>query len=85
MLSAEAGEFVPMTGYLGGEDDAHVPIAANGAWGSEDTYTVSICRYRTAFASTYDMRFAGDKVFLERSSIGAEESGWVRFIGTAQS
>ena len=53
-LAVEAGGLVPMTVYLGREDDALIPIA-------------------------------GDELILERSSIGAEDSGWTRLIGKRSS
>jgi CubicO group peptidase (beta-lactamase class C family) len=39
-------------------------IAASGAWTSPDTYTLTVVRYRTPFATTYQLRFAGDQLFV---------------------
>jgi CubicO group peptidase (beta-lactamase class C family) len=82
-LSRQARGLVPMTGYLGGEDEGPIPIAVNGAWGSADSYSFTLCRYRTAFASTYEMRFSGDELSLKSSSIGARDSDRARLVGRA--
>ena len=40
------------------------PIAASGAWTADDTYTMTIVRYRTPFTTIYKLRFAGDQLFV---------------------
>jgi len=82
-LSTDCGSLVPMSGYLGGDSGDAIPIASSGAWVSDDTYTAILCRYQTAFSSTYDMRFAGDELILERKQAVTERTGWVRLIGKA--
>ena len=82
-LEADCGGLVPMTGYLGADFGEPIPIAVSGAWSSGDTYTVTLCRYRTAFSSTYDMRVSGNELILERDHAGAESTSWARLIGTA--
>jgi CubicO group peptidase (beta-lactamase class C family) len=62
-----------------------VPVAANGAWTSDDTFTAVVCRYRTPYSSTYDMRFAGDELILEtEANVGFDSAGRVRIVGKAQ-
>ena len=39
-------------------------VAASGAWTSGDTYTLTVARYRTPFTTTYQLRFAGDQLFV---------------------
>ncbi len=41
------------------------PEAASGAWTSDDTYSVALCRYQTPFSTAYDFRFAGNELILE--------------------
>jgi len=62
-----------------------VPVAASGAWTSDDTYTAILCRYRTPFSTTYDMRFAGDELILEsENNVGFESAGRARLVAKAQ-
>jgi len=61
-----------------------VPVAASGAWTSEDTYTAMICRYQTPFVTTYDLRFTDGGVIVEfQDNIGLEGTPRVRLVGTA--
>ena len=46
-------------------DFADGPVAASGAWTSDDAYTLEMVRYRTPFAATRRMRFVGDELILE--------------------
>jgi hypothetical protein len=39
------------------------PVAASGAWVTEDTWSARICLYETPFALMLRLRFAGDQVF----------------------
>jgi hypothetical protein len=38
------------------------PVAASGAWTSDDTYTVKLCLYETPFYVTLAFRFQGDEL-----------------------
>jgi CubicO group peptidase (beta-lactamase class C family) len=62
-----------------------IPVAASGAWSSEDTYSVRLVRYRTPFSTDYDVRFAGDHVILEAlDNVGLIQPQRIRLVGTAQ-
>jgi CubicO group peptidase (beta-lactamase class C family) len=64
---------------------APVPIAATGAWTSDDTFTAKVCLYASPLTTTYDMRFSGDTLFLEtEDNVGLEGTPITRLIGTAQ-
>ena len=72
-------------GTLAGGPGGSVPIAASGAWTSEDTYTFMLCRYRSTFVTTYDLRFAGDQLILEaEDNVSLEGTARVRLVGTAR-
>jgi CubicO group peptidase (beta-lactamase class C family) len=62
-------------------------VAASGAWTSADTYTLKIVQYRTPFAATYRLRFAGNQLNVEceqNVAFGERVSAWVgRAAGTA--
>lgn len=47
------------------DDGKDNPIASSGAWSSDDTFTFKVWRYRTPFATTYDLRFSPTGVILE--------------------
>ena len=50
-----------------------VPVAASGAWSSEDTFTARVIRYATPLLTTYDFRFSGDTLVLEmEDNVGLE-------------
>ncbi|HXQ80820.1 MAG TPA: serine hydrolase [Opitutaceae bacterium] len=81
----ECGRGAWLKGSLAIGPAGPVPIAACGAWSSDDTYTAVICRYRTPFSSTYDMRFSGDEAILEtEDNVGLEPIARVRLVGRAQ-
>jgi hypothetical protein len=62
-----------------------VPIASCGAWTSDDTYTARLCRYRTPFLTTYDLRFAGDELIVEsEDNVSLDPVRRVRLVGRAQ-
>jgi CubicO group peptidase (beta-lactamase class C family) len=44
---------------------AGLPIAANGAWTDDNTYTVKICLYETPFYITYNFHFNGDQLLFD--------------------
>ena len=57
-------------------------IAASGAWTSEDTYTMEVVRYRTPFATTYKLRFAGDQLFLNiEQNVGPSDARVSDLVG----
>jgi len=41
------------------------PVAASGAWTSDDTYTVKLCLYETPFYTTLVFRFNGEQVVFD--------------------
>jgi CubicO group peptidase (beta-lactamase class C family) len=66
-------------------DAGPVPVAANGAWSSEDTYSFMLCRNLTTFTTSYDLRFAGDQVILEsEDNVGLEGTPRNRIVGRLQ-
>jgi hypothetical protein len=57
-------------------------IAASGAWTSDDTYTMDVVRYRTPFATTYKLRFAGDQLFLNiEQNVGPADARVSELVG----
>jgi CubicO group peptidase (beta-lactamase class C family) len=61
----------------------NIPVAASGAWSSEDTFSVRLVRYRTPFSTDYDVRFAGDQVILEAlDNVGLMSPQRIRLVGT---
>ena len=58
------GGSLPATA-TGGERSS-TPVAASGAWTSDDTYTVKACFYETPFCATLALRFAGDALVLDQ-------------------
>jgi len=74
-----------LKGTLDGLGGPPVPIAASGAWSSDDTYTVIVCQYRTPFVTTYDLRFSGDQLILEsEDNVGLEGTPRTRIVGVAK-
>jgi CubicO group peptidase (beta-lactamase class C family) len=62
-----------------------VPVAASGAWSSDDTYSFRLVRYRTPFSTDYDVRFTGDGVLLEAlDNVGLTPPVRTRISGTVQ-
>jgi CubicO group peptidase (beta-lactamase class C family) len=58
------------------------PIAASGGWTADDTYTLKIARYRTPFAVTYKLRFAGERLIVEsEQNVGAADKRIASFTG----
>lgn len=50
-------------------------IAASGGWSADDTYTFKIVRYRTPFAATHRLRFAGDQLLVtSEQNVGPADS-----------
>lgn len=57
-------------------------VAASGAWTTPDTYTVTVVRYRTPFATTYNLRFGGDQLFVKaEQNVGAADTRISEFVG----
>jgi len=57
-------------------------IAASGAWTADDTYTLNVVRYRTPFATTYQLRFAGEQLFLKaEQNVGAADARITELVG----
>ncbi len=42
------------------------PVAASGAWTSEDTFSAKSCLYKTPFCATWRLEFAGDIVLFDQ-------------------
>ena len=62
------------------------PVAASGAWSSDDTYSVTLYRYQTPFSTAYDLRFAGDQLIfetLDNLNLNTPPSR-IRLVGTAE-
>ena len=57
------------------------PIAASGAWTADDTYTLDVVRYRTPFATTYKLRFAGDQLFVSAEQNVPANAKVVEIVG----
>jgi CubicO group peptidase (beta-lactamase class C family) len=63
-------------------DGAADAIAASGAWTADDAYTLNVVRYRTPFATTYQLRFAGDQLFLKaEQNVGAADARITELVG----
>jgi CubicO group peptidase (beta-lactamase class C family) len=61
---------------------APAPVASSGAWTAEDTYTLDIVRYRTPFATTYKLRFAGDQLFVNiEQNVGPADARVTELVG----
>jgi CubicO group peptidase (beta-lactamase class C family) len=59
-------------------------IAASGAWTADDTYTLMVVRYRTPFATTYQLRFAGDQLFVKaEQNVGPADARVTEMVGKA--
>jgi hypothetical protein len=57
-------------------------VAASGAWTSIDTYTFTVARYRTPFTTTYQLRFAGDELFVKaEQNVGAADTRIAEYVG----
>jgi CubicO group peptidase (beta-lactamase class C family) len=73
------------TGSISPAPGDAIPVAASGAWTSEDTYSFRLCRSLTPFSTAYDLRFAGDTVILEAlDNVGSVAPARIRLTGTAQ-
>ncbi len=55
-----------------------------GGWTGADTYTLQVIRYCTLYATTYRLRCAGDRLYVESEqnvTLGGERIA--KFVGTA--
>ena len=60
-------------------------IAASGAWTAPDTYTLQVVQYRTPFAATYRLQFAGNELRVEcEQNVSFSEQRVSRWVGRAQ-
>jgi CubicO group peptidase (beta-lactamase class C family) len=46
-------------------EDTEQPVAASGAWTSDDAYRAKLCFYETPFCTTLALRFEGDQLFFD--------------------
>ena len=57
-------------------------IAASGAWTGDQTYTFTIVRYRTPFATTYRLQFSGDRLSVKsEQNVGPADRRIAEFEG----
>lgn len=45
-----------------------IPLAGNGAWSSDDTFTVRLCAFETPYVVTAKLRFADDQLTFDRET-----------------
>jgi len=68
-----------------GNQSSSDPVAVSGGWAAGDTYTLKIVRYRTPFAMTYRLRFAGDQVTLDsEENVGGADTRLMTVVGTVE-
>jgi len=61
------------------------PMAASGGWTADDTYTLKISRYRTPFATTFRLKFAGEQLAVEsEQNVGAADTRIAHYTGTIE-
>jgi hypothetical protein len=62
------------------------PVAASGAWTSEDTFTARICFYHTPFIQTVSLKFSGNELhFNSEANVGFGPAREAELVGTAVS
>lgn len=64
-LSVKAGHGTWIRGTFPLAPNSTEPVAAAGAWTSDDTYTALIAQYQQPFVLTARLKFTGDEVSLE--------------------
>jgi CubicO group peptidase (beta-lactamase class C family) len=80
-LVASPGTWRKGTFTLRGAPD---PIAASGGWTGDGTYVLAIVRYRTPFATTYRLRFAGDELIVDsEQNVGPADARTAHLVGRA--
>ncbi len=59
-------------------------VAASGAWISDNTFRLTLCRYETPFVATFDFRFEGSQVFFDaRVNVDFGPTESPQLIGTS--
>ena len=63
----------------------NVPVAASGAWSSDDTYSFTLFRCRTPFSTAYDLRFGPEGVVIDAlDHVGLTSPTRERLVGALQ-
>jgi hypothetical protein len=79
----ECGHGAWVKGAMSGDMGEADPVAVDGAWSSDDTYSVRVVRYLTPYSTDYDLRFTGGGVILEAvDNVGFAPPPRVRLVGT---
>jgi hypothetical protein len=61
------------------------PVAATGAWTSEDTYVAKLCFYETPYYVLLRLHFEGNKLLLDTEyNVSFEERVKPQLIGQAE-
>ncbi len=61
------------------------PVAASGAWTSDDTFTAKLCFYETPFIITAKLTFNGDELRLSsESNVGFGATKEAALVGKAK-
>lgn len=61
------------------------PMAAAGAWTSDDTLTLKVCARETPYQTTFTLRFAGDEVTVQaQTNVGFGNTRSTPMVGRAQ-
>jgi hypothetical protein len=61
---------------------APAPVASSGAWTAENTCTLDVVRYRTPFATNYQLRFDGDQLFVKiEQNVGPADARVTELVG----
>jgi len=78
-ISAAPGAWRKTMVEVGGVPD---PIAASGAWTANDTYTLQVVRYRTPFATTYQMKFSDEQLTVDaEQNVGPANARTSQLVG----
>jgi CubicO group peptidase (beta-lactamase class C family) len=63
----------------------NVPVAASGAWSSDDTYSFTLFRCLTPFSTAYDLRFGPEGVVIDAlDHVGLTSPTRERLVGALQ-
>lgn len=61
------------------------PIAASGAWTSDDTLVIKVCAFETPFYANLRLRFDGDQVVWENeANVGFGQTKGAKLVGRAE-
>ena len=64
---------------------AEQPVAASGAWTSENSYVAKLCFYETPYISTVTFKFSGDEVTVSsETNVGFGATREQPLVGKAQ-